>query len=340
MRISPHLLSTNPPRIGVRLGEWIGTNVNATVTCGDCGPNLSAGSVLQVLLHAVPQCRAFGCSAALNSTSVDAPFEIVNVSPGLPAVLPRAGATFELTVRAPASGGSFSLNGSASGTPLPGPVVVTNQDWSVRNRTNSDEGVLLRPPAPLPELAPSALFNVTLTVNNSASRIEQIRNVSIVAPFLLVSALPGFPFPVDPNMSGDVVTEIRAPPTSGSYVLTGVLGVGPLPVITIAAVEVNFSGSPIVLGVAQIDFPTQALPGEEFNGSVQLTNPTNLSHAVVLNRTTGPWIFINCTPNSSATLIPGASVRFYLTLSAKSSVGSFVLTIWFRMISEPVRRPS
>jgi hypothetical protein len=330
--------SAPAPMLKVALGAWSGQSANVSVTCGACSENISANSTLNISLQVVPRCGPFGCSAELNGTVAAAPFTVTTVVPGLPAPLAQNGSTFVVSLRAPDRGGRVFLNGSVSASDLPGPVVLDEQNWVARNSTNGSEGVRITPVLTNPLVAGGSVVNETLIVNNTGPLFEDVNRIAVAPPFRLVATGPGFPFEVNWNESGVMWVKIQVPVTPGSYTLNGTMTVAPLPEVQISSIVVNFVGANVSILVSSVaGIPTYNLPGGEFNGSLVLLNPTNASHELAFNHTTGPFSFTNGTPSTPFVIAAHAQFRYYLTLSVTPPPGAYGLGLVFTILYEPWR---
>ena len=324
-----------PATFRVSAGSWTGTNVTLNSTCRGCASNVTAGSALAIALVAVPGCGTYGCSRTLESLNVSPPFALLSVSPSIPAPLAPAGSSFNVTVGTPLTGGPYVLTGSGRASAPPGPVQIASMSWSPRNRTGGTEGLTMLPSVVATLVAPSASFNVTLLTNNTGSYPDIVENLSVETPFVLLGGGPGFPFEVDPGASWRLFATLQAPSDPGNFTIVGRASVAPLPQDIVGPFTVQFVGMSVALNWSGADFPSTDLPGEEFNGSLVLGNPTNASHLVQFNRSADPWLFVNGTPNGSFTIPAFASVRYYLTLSAHAGPGTYPVTLVFSILSDP-----
>lgn len=325
-------LDLAPPSLHVSLGAWQGTNLTVSARCPNCSSTLAAGSDLTVELAAVPSCDAYGCVASLARVDLAAPFRLVSSAPSLPATLPAAGATVQLVVATPATGGNATLAGSAFGSAPIAPVAILQQAWSLRNATNQSGGFSLGAGFNATYVAPGAVFNDSIVLNNTGPNFEEVYNVTVDAPFALLWAGPGLPFEINSNSSGEVVLELRAPATSGVANLSGVLEVQVLPQIIFSSVNVTFVDNPTPVVLQSSAIPTVNLPGEEFNGSFVLYNPSNTTQRLRLTSVvSGGVVLVNSTPNETFPLNGTSALRIYVTLSGTSPPGTYSLTIVFRV---------
>jgi hypothetical protein len=114
--------------------------------------------------------------------------------------------------------------------------------------------------------------------------------------------------------------------------------VAPLPEVQISSIVVNFVGANVSILVSSVaGIPTYNLPGGEFNGSLVLLNPTNASHELAFNHTTGPFSFTNGTPSTPFVIAAHAQFRYYLTLSVTPPPGAYGLGLVFTILYEPWR---
>jgi hypothetical protein len=338
-RVGSSVLVQTPVTADLAIGNWNAPYADLTVGCPGCGPNVTGGSLLVVEVKVVPHCGSFGCTSEINATDVAFPFLLEGVNPSLPVPLAPQGITLNLTVRTPASAGSYDLNGSISTPPPPGPVVISTQTWTAVNSTGGTGGLRIAPVLPDADVAGGTVFNETVVVNNSLEPFEDVVNISVSAPFLLLAKGPAFPFELNINQSGPLDLRIRAPPTPGSYNLNGTVFDRPHPLVFVSSVNVSFVGVSVALQSTSVaGVPRYSISGADLNGSVVISNPTNASHWVTFNRTNGDWFFVNGTPNGSWAIPSNQSVRFYFTLLVDEPAGSYPLGLVFQILSEPTRR--
>jgi len=335
-RLGTAPLSTHPPTVEITLGTWTSPHVNVTVTCAACASNVSGGGLVNVTVRVVPQCGKFGCTGSVNATEVDPPFVLRGVAPTMPAPLSTGGSTFQLSVQAPETGGAVFLNGSVTAPPPPGPVVVAAQNWTAQNLTNGTGGLRIAPILEVSSLPGGAEFNETLLVNNSLEPFEDVTNVSVGPPFVLLSDVATFPLELNINQTGLLTLHLRAPLTPGAYTLNGTVFDRPHPMTLISTVNISFVGLAVNLTVASLaGVPREGLGGADLNGSVLLGNPTNRSHQVEYNRTTGPWFFLNGTPIGSFAIPSLGTYRYFFTLYVEEPPGSYPLGLVFTVLSAP-----
>lgn len=323
--------ATVPLEDRLTLGAWSSENLTVTPDCPACERTVAPGTVLNETIRAVPYCAVYGCSDPVRNLTVSSPFTFVSSSPSLPFPIPAGGANLTVVVRAPPRAGAYTLGGSLQAPGPPGPVRVVAQDWEPVNASGGN-GQFRVGEAPAPYLeAPGAIFNDTLYLNNSSPNYERVDNLTVTAPFTLVTAWPSFPYTVNPqNGTGRVVAELQAPERSGNYSVNGTLRIDLLPLLIVSKVIVNFTNASTPLTLVTVDIPTGILPGEECNGSIVVGNPSSVPHAFVYKALGGAFFFVNSTPNGTAVVPANGTLRYYLTISGPGSYGTYTIDLIFR----------
>lgn len=324
-----------PPTYAVRVGNWTGVDATVTASCPSCTVEQPSGASVSVVLEVQPRCGPYGCSTTLEAVGADSPYRLLASAPAAPTPLAAAGTPIDLTVRLPEGPGPYTINGTVDASAPPAPVDITSLSWTPRNASGGDNGISIRPSVVTPLVAPGSAFNVSLYVNNTSPVFSIITSLTLAPPFSIIFTGPGLPFEIDPNWSWEIFAEVRAPNVSGNYSLAGLANVTALPLDIIGWVNVSFVGLSVPITLVSTSIYKYQFPGAEFNGSILLGNPTNESHQLALNHTTGPWFFVNSTPSGHFVIPANGTYRVYVSMSDVDPPGTYGLGLVFSIYSEP-----
>lgn len=331
--------STPPTRNGggvanttVAIGavHLLGDRVNASVVCAACAFNVTAASEFNVSADLSRVCDVDGCSAEVSAAAIDPPFGLVATSPALPAAYPASGTVkLTLTLRAPATGGAFDVNGSVTGSSPPGPANVTAVGFSV-TYSGLDAGYLRvgTPAVPLTE-KPNTTFDLPLSLSSNSLYPEVVSSLSVGAPFVVEATSPALPLSLAAGGSVSVTLTVEAPPP-GSYTLSGVVGAGPTPVVTPGNVSWRvdyftdpfFSIAPAFGGV-----PAALHLGEVFTLDMWINNSDTQSHKYEVHAVSAPWQIVSVGPSGNVTVAAGAHQEWILSLAAPLTTGTFDIIV-------------
>jgi hypothetical protein len=328
-----------PARLQLAVGGWVGSNVSVRLACPNCSTTVPAGSTVQLLLNATPDCDPYGCVASLRSVALAPPFRLLATDPILPAPLARSGTEILLDVATPSLGGVVDVNGSAFGAAPVEPVVITGQSFVPENATNGSMGWYVYPDSNVTYASPGGVFDLNVTMNNTSWFFERVNSIVVDPPFGVRSIEPGLPFELNSNTSGFLELGLVAPATSGNYTVSGVLQVGTLPQVAFSSLTAEFTNSTSVYVSSWAGVPNPELPGEETNCSFVFTNPSATTQELAFVRLTGGGVFfVNSTPNGTFAVNADGSLRYYVTLSAEDPPGTYALVFLFWVPAEPVSR--
>lgn len=152
-----------------------------------------------------------GPEITINNISVSEPFELVSVEPVLPAKVPyRARADFTLWIKAPNVLYKGPLSISMSNDPTES-IAVDVKGISLEYK---DKQIELEQSAMASSMQKSQIFKKDIQLYKIAGLNDQIKSISVDAPFELVDTSPKLPILADKKDSYVVSLYIKAPESS------------------------------------------------------------------------------------------------------------------------------